>query len=103
VHTLNGVLLEGGSEIVAVYEDATQTIFLPEGWAGASPAEMSVLVHEMVHHLQGNAKLGYACPQEREKLAYAAQQRWLGLFGRTLSSEFEIDPFTLLVRTGCMG
>ena len=94
---------DAGREIVAVYDDATRTIYLPAGWSGTTPAELSVLVHELVHHLQNGAQLKYECPQAREKLAYEAQKRWLGLHDRSLSSEFEIDPFTLLVRTRCMG
>lgn len=90
-----------GSDTVAVYEAATGTIHLPQGWRGATPAEMSVLVHEVVHHLQHAAKLPFACPQEREKLAYRAQERWLQRFDRSLSSEFGTDGFTLLVRTSC--
>jgi len=95
--------LEAGREIAAVYDDATRTIYLPDGWSGKTPAEFSVLVHEMVHHLQNIAQLRYECPQEREKLAYAAQDRWLSRHDRSLASEFELDPFTLLVRTRCMG
>jgi hypothetical protein len=43
----------GGSEassqqdIVAVYSDATQTIYLPEGWTETTPTELSILVHEL--------------------------------------------------------
>jgi len=96
-------MLEAGREITAVYDDAGRTIYLPEGWSGTTPAELSVLVHEMVHHLQNRAQLKYECPQAREKLAYAAQERWLSRYDRSLASEFEIDPFTLLVRTRCMG
>jgi Domain of unknown function (DUF6647) len=91
----------GGREIVAVYDTATQTIFLPHGWRGATPAEMSVLVHEMTHHLQARAQFKYECPQAREKLAYAAQNRWLDRFGLSLVSEFELDGLTLLVHTSC--
>jgi hypothetical protein len=47
------------------------------------------------------AKVKFECPQAREQLAYAAQDRWLGLFGRNLLDEFEIDGFTLLVSTRC--
>lgn len=90
-----------GSSTVAVYEAATGTIHLPLSWRGASPAEMSVLVHEVVHHLQHAAKLPFACPQEREQLAYRAQDRWLARFDRSLASEFGIDGFTLLVNTNC--
>jgi hypothetical protein len=90
---------EGG--IVAVYSDATRTIYLTEGWSGTTPAELSVLVHEMVHHLQNVGGLKYQCPQEREKLAYIAQERWLGLFGRSLERDFELDGMSVLVRTTC--
>jgi hypothetical protein len=41
------------------------------------------------------------CPQEREKLAYLAQERWLGLFGHNLESDFDLNPFSLLVKTKC--
>jgi hypothetical protein len=60
-----------------------------------------MLVHEMVHHLQNVGQLKFACPQEREKLAYKAQDGWLALFGSDLMQEFQIDPFSLLVKTNC--
>lgn len=91
----------GHGEIVAIYVDATRTIHLPREWTGATPAELSVLVHEMVHHLQNIGGLRHACPQEREKLAFAAQERWLRMFGSSLADSFGIDPLTLLVRTTC--
>jgi hypothetical protein len=87
--------------VVAVYDDARQTIYLPKGWSGASPAEQSVLVHELVHHVQNRAGLKYDCPAQREKLAYEAQERWLERFGTSLEQEFELDPFTLFVRMSC--
>jgi hypothetical protein len=90
------------TDILAVYDDATRTIYLREGWTGSSPVELSVLVHEMVHHFQNLLVLKHACPQEREKLAYLAQDRWLGLFGHSLANDFELDPFSLLVKTKCM-
>ena len=90
------------SSIVSVYEDKTRTIVLPVGWQGITPAELSILVHEAVHHLQNAAGLTYACPQEREALAYEAQEKWLTVFGQSLSSEFQIDGMTLLVNTKCL-
>ena len=89
-------------EAVAVYDDLTKTIFLPDTWKGESPADLSVLVHEMVHHLQNYARKKYECAGAREQLAYAAQDKWLKLFGRDLSSEFQIDAFTLRVSTACL-
>jgi hypothetical protein len=92
---------ETGLTTVAIYDRNEATIYLPLDWTGKTPAELSVLVHEMVHHLQNVAQTKFECPQARE-LAYAAQQRWLGLFGRSLEDDFQIDPFTLLVSTRCM-
>ena len=91
----------GQRDVVAVYDAATSTIYLPQGWSGNTPAELSVLVHEMVHHLQNRAKLKFECPRAREKLAYEAQERWLQLFGRDLARDFEIDGFTRLAITSC--
>jgi hypothetical protein len=90
------------SEVVAVYNDNTQTIYLPEGWTGATVAERSVLVHEMVHHLQNAARLTYECPAAREKLAYEAQADWLKLHGLDLETEFEVNMFAVLVSSACM-
>jgi len=89
-------------EVVALYDDGTRTIYLPAGWTGKTPAEVSVLVHEMVHHLQNLAGSKFECPQAREKLAYAAQNRWLARSGRNLMDEFDLDPLTVLLRTKCM-
>lgn len=99
----NGGLPRGGDRgVVAVYEDRTQTIYLARGWDQALPADVSVLVHEMVHHLQNRGGVKFACPPEREKLAYQAQARWLAQSGRSLESEFEVDGFTLLAITTCV-
>ena len=94
--------LPGQRMTLSVYDDAARTIYLPENWLDAKPADLSILVHEMVHHLQNVGKLKFECPQEREQLAYKAQEQWLGLFGRDLLSDFELDRFTLLVSTKCI-
>jgi hypothetical protein len=91
-----------GHELVAIYEDRSKTIFLSDRWAGDMPADLSVLVHETVHHLQNVGKLKYFCPEAREALAYEAQDRWLGMFGQSLQTTFELDPLTLKVKTACM-
>jgi hypothetical protein len=90
-------------DVMALYEDASRTIYLREDWTGATPAEMSVLVHEMVHHLQNLATEKFQCPQARERTAYEAQQKWLEDAGADFFKEFEVDPMTLMLRTSCMG
>jgi hypothetical protein len=94
--------LDPGSEIVALYDPKRKVIYLPDDWTGRTPAELSVVVHEMVHHLQNQAGLKFDCPGAQEKAAYAAQAQWLALFGKTLEEEFEIDGLSLLVRTNCL-
>jgi hypothetical protein len=87
--------------VVAIYDDANRTIYLPDGWTGRTAAELSVLVHEMVHHLQFAGQLKFECPAQREAMAYDAQEKWLGLYGRSLASEFDLDAFTLKISTAC--
>ena len=89
-------------DVHASYDDVDGVIYLSEGWSAASPAHVSILVHETVHHLQNVAGLTYACPQERERVAYEAQALWLEMLERNLADEFDIDPMTRLVLTTCM-
>ena len=92
----------GPRQPVGLYLHTTQTIYLRDDWTGSTAAEVSILVHELVHHLQHLGKLKFECPQEREQIAYQAQEKWLSLFGRDLLHEFEIDGFTLLVSSRCL-
>ena len=91
----------GRADILAVYEDRESTIYLSAGLSVPDPAALSVIVHEMVHHMQNEAGMKYACAEEREQQAFAAQADWLAMFGTDLATEFGIDPLTLLVRTKC--
>lgn len=93
---------EQAGRVISVYVDGSKTVYLPKSWTGNTPEELSVLVHELVHHAQNVAGLRYQCAEEREELAYKAQDRWLRLFGRDLESGFGIDGFSLLVKTRCM-
>ena len=88
-------------ETYAVYDDASRSIYLHEDWNPARPGDSSILVHEMVHHMQNVSGRKFACGGEREKEAYNAQRAWLGLFNRSLEQEFGIDSMTVLVRTTC--
>jgi hypothetical protein len=89
------------SDIVSLYSNESKTIYLMDGWTGKTPAELSILVHEMVHHLQNVWQLKFACPEEREELAYKAQDSWLHLFGRDLERDFQMDGFSILVKSKC--
>jgi hypothetical protein len=92
----------GESEIVAVYDTEARTVYLPEDWTGRTPAELSVLVHELVHHVQSVGGIVHECLEASEKTAYVAQERFLGMFGRDLETDFQIDGFTVLACTNCL-
>jgi hypothetical protein len=92
---------EFGLDVYALYDSAARVIYLHRNWNAARPADVSVLVHELVHHLQTTAGQQFACAQEREKDAYNAQRGWLDRFGTTIEQEFEIDAMSILVRTNC--
>ena len=53
-------------DTVAIYDDSNRIIYLPLTWTGGTAAELSMLVHEMVHHLQNLGGLKYECPAARE-------------------------------------
>jgi hypothetical protein len=87
---------------VAIYDDAERTIYLTEDWRGDTAADVSVVVHEMVHHLQNIAHMRFECARAREATAYEAQERWLQQHGRSLRADFDIDAFTVLVHAMCL-
>jgi len=89
-------------DTVAIYVDSERTIYLSDRWTDGEISYLSVLVHEMVHHMQNLGGLKYACSQEREKLAYMAQEEWLRLFGHSLEQDFALDAFSLFPKTRCL-
>jgi hypothetical protein len=95
-------LPEHAGNVVALYGDEIETVFLSDAWNGSTGGELSVLVHELTHHVQNVSDMKFRCPEEREKLAYEAQDRWLALFQGDLEEEFQIDAFTLLIQTNCL-
>ncbi|CAN7638316.1 hypothetical protein LJR090_005595 [Bosea sp. LjRoot90] len=87
--------------IISIYDSRENIIYLRDTWRGATAADLSVLVHELVHHFQEVHQEKFECDAAREAKAFELQEKWLRLFGESLEEEFQIDPFTLLVRTSC--
>ncbi|CAD5255174.1 conserved hypothetical protein [Bosea sp. 62] len=87
--------------IISIYDSRENTIYLRDTWSGATAADLSVLVHELVHHFQEVHQAKFECDAAREAAAFELQEKWLRLFGESLEEDFQIDPFTLLVRTSC--
>ena len=89
-------------QVMSLYSDEEKTIYLLPEWTGRTPAELSILVHEMVHHSQNLSHADYVCPAEREKLAYQAQEKWLVQHSKSLESEFGLDRMSVFVMSRCM-
>ncbi len=77
-------------------DDDRKVILLPADRTGSAPEELSILVHEMVHHLQNAAGIQFVCLEWPEKLACVAQDRWLATSGRSLEISFGINLETVL-------
>lgn len=92
---------QGRPDILSIYNSREKIIYLGDTWSGATAADLSVLVHELVHHFQDAHQIKFACDAAREAEDFELQEKWLRLFGGSLEEEFQIDPFTLLVRTSC--
>ena len=65
-----------------VYDSASTSIYLVGKWTSDDFHDRSVLLHEMVHHRQDNAKHWY-CPHAMEWDAYLIQEDYLKAHDRT--------------------
>ena len=85
-----------------VYDETQRVLYLSELWTGSSPAEFSMLVHGLVNHAQTEAALAYSCTQEREGVAFAARDAWLGLFGQTAKEALGLSEANYMLSTQCI-
>jgi hypothetical protein len=88
--------------VCGLYDDKTQTIWLPHGYCADNLLEQSTLLHELVHHVQMVTGMDYPCPAARERLAYGLQALWLKERGvEDPYAAMGVDEFTILVRSMC--
>jgi hypothetical protein len=86
--------------VLALYDASAGRIHLRSDWTGRDVYEVSVLVHEMVHHAQHVTGRRFACPGSAEAEAYTLQARWLGLFGADLAA-LGVDPLFVRLLRAC--
>ncbi|MGB4100571.1 MAG: DUF6647 family protein [Alphaproteobacteria bacterium] len=66
-----------------------------EAWEADDPVQISLLVHELVHHAQLFSKRKYACADAKEYEAYIIQNKWLEAHGaRPFASQTWIDEMS---------
>lgn len=82
--------------IRGLYNADAQTIYLVRPWDHRNPHDVSVLLHELVHHRQ--AKDGYwYCPGAQELDAYRLQDNWLSQMGL----EADVNWIAVILEAGC--
>lgn len=66
-----------------------------ESWEADDPVQLSLLVHELVHHAQLFSKRKYACSDAKEYEAYIVQNQWLEAHGeKPFASQAWIDEMS---------
>lgn len=73
---LRGAAERSGGRTRGLYDEETGTIYLTEPWSAGNRRDISVLLHEMVHHRQAGQH--WYCQQAQEWRAYQIQAQWLG-------------------------
>lgn len=66
-----------GGRTRGLYDPETAVIHLVRPWSARDPYDVSVLLHELVHHRQAVSGHWY-CPGAQELPAYRLQRDWLG-------------------------
>lgn len=75
-HTMRARSGRLGGRLRGIYAATTATIYLVRPWSPRDPRDVSVLLHELVHHRQVTARHWY-CDTAQEWDAYKLQERWL--------------------------
>ncbi len=79
-----------------LYDPEAQTIYLVAPWSPRDAGDVSVLLHELVHHRQDGARHWY-CPGAQEPEAYRLQQAWLAERGLAM----RINRIAVVLEAGC--
>jgi hypothetical protein len=91
------------ANLQAYYIPATGTIYFPDTWWPRGSRNLSMLLHELVHHVQRFNGVRPSCPAELERQAYELQAAWLREQG--IANPYEAigtDEFTVLTLTACI-
>ena len=91
--------------IVALYNNITKTVMLNKDFWWFSTRDQSILLHELVHHMQYNSnyiKYKNMCRGTIEKEAYEIQRKWLAKYKRELFEVMNMNDLHYLIITTCV-
>lgn len=91
--------------VQAFYMHETQVIYLQDTWGASDLYDVSVLLHELVHHMQEGSgitiKTASCAASELEKPAYDAQIAWLKAAGVDAYGTMGINGLAYYFYTVC--
>lgn len=88
--------------VEAFYIPGKSEIYLADSWRASDLRDRSVLVHELVHHLQAANKIRVPCPAALERQAYDLQFKWLRENGIERPYDFTgLDVLTVILASTC--
>ncbi len=79
-----------------LYDRNREIIYLVRPWDHGDPYDQSILLHELIHHAQVDARHWY-CPQAMEWDAYKWQEQWLA----THDIEPQFNWTAILLESSC--
>ena len=89
------------SGYLALYHADSRTVLLRSDWDMRDLRDRSILVHELVHHLQAEADREYVCRGQMERQAYEIQAAWLEDRGADLFEVMNMNGLFLYAVTRC--
>jgi hypothetical protein len=89
------------SGYLALYHADSRTVMLRRDWDMRDLRDRSILVHELVHHLQAEAGRDYVCKGAMEREAYDIQADWLEARGADLLEVMNMNGLFLYAVTRC--
>jgi hypothetical protein len=94
---------QAGDDIRGLYDGKVATVFLLEGWDSAELRDRSILLHELVHHVQAFHGLRYECSARREREAYEMTVKWLRSLGvADPYALMDTDEYTIVAMSACL-
>lgn len=95
--------ISGYRNLQAFYVPMARTIYLPDTWLPGELYGRSILLHELVHHVQRSNNVRVPCPAALERQAYQLQTDWLSEQG--VANPYEMigtDEFTVRIWSSCV-
>lgn len=92
---IRGLAGRGHGRMRGLYDPESATVYLVAPWDAGDAEDVSVLLHELVHHRQ--AAHHWYCPGAQELPAYRLQDRWLGERGL----EADVNWIAVVLEAGC--